>query len=83
MDRGEDRDLLSSGFFYGNNNRLHNKRLMSDDGGRKGEGEWVREEGDITPIQVCSVIQVSCSEDQDNGMFLSSEDPDDSAKIRA
>lgn len=73
MDRGEDRDLLSSGFFDGNNDRLHNKRLMANDSSRKGEGEWMREEGDITPFQVHSVIQVSCSEDQDNKMFLSSE----------
>lgn len=65
MDRGEDRELLSSGFFDGNNDRLHNKRLIANDSSRKRkrEGEWVREEGHITPIQVHSVIQVSCSED--------------------
>lgn len=51
MDTGEDRDLLSSGFFDGNNDRLHNKRLIANDSSRKREGEWVREEGDITPIQ--------------------------------
>lgn len=57
---------------------------MSDDGGRKGEGEWVREEGDVTPIQVCSGVQVSCSGDQDYHAFLSSEAPDQSAgEIRA
>lgn len=72
MDRGEDRDLLSSGFFDGNNDRLHNKRLMANNGSKR-EEEWVREEGDITPIQVHSLIQVSCSEDQDNKMFLPSE----------
>lgn len=33
----------------------------------------MREEGDITSIQVHSLIQVSCSEDQDNKMFLPSE----------
>lgn len=72
MDRGEDRDLLSSGFFDGNNDRLHNKRLIANDSSRKRGGEWVRAEGDITPIQAPSVIQVSCSEDQDNKMCLSS-----------
>lgn len=51
MDRGEDRDLLSSGFFDGNNDHLHNKRLIANDSSRKREREWAREEGDITPIQ--------------------------------
>lgn len=35
MDRGEDRDFLSSGFFDGNNDRLHNKRLMANNGSKR------------------------------------------------
>lgn len=31
MDRGEDRDLLSSGFFDGSHDHLYNKRLMAND----------------------------------------------------
>lgn len=65
MDRGEDRDLLSSGFFDSNSDCLHNKRLIANDSGRQRGGELVKEEGDITPIQVHSVIQVSCSQDGD------------------
>lgn len=38
MGRGEDRDLLSSGFFDGNNDRPHNKRLTANDSSRKREG---------------------------------------------
>lgn len=35
MGKGEDRDLLSSGFFDGNNDRLHNKRLMANNGSKR------------------------------------------------
>lgn len=77
MNRGEDRDLLSSGFFDGSHDRLYNKRLIANDSNKKREGERGREGGrDITSIQTHSAIQVSCSRDQDNKTCLSSEAPD-------
>lgn len=39
MDRGEDRDFLSSGFFDGSHDRLYNKRLIAIDSNRKRERE--------------------------------------------
>lgn len=39
MDRGEDRDLLSSGFFDGSHDRLYNKRKIGTDGEKKKAGE--------------------------------------------
>lgn len=39
MDRGEDRDLLSSGIFDGSHDRLYNKRLMANDSSRKRQRE--------------------------------------------
>lgn len=39
MDRGEDRDLLSSGVFDGSHHRLYNKRLMANDSKRKRDGK--------------------------------------------
>lgn len=39
MDRGEHRDLLSSGVFDGSRDRLYNKRLMAGDSSRKRERE--------------------------------------------
>lgn len=39
MDRGEDRDLLSSGFFDGSHDCLYNKRLIANDSNKKREGE--------------------------------------------
>lgn len=43
MDRGEDRDLLSSAVFDGSHDRLHNKRLMANDSKRKRDGKrWRR-----------------------------------------
>lgn len=47
MDRGEDRDLLSSGFFDGSHDRLYNKRLIANDSNKKREGERGREGGEI------------------------------------
>lgn len=35
MDRGEDRDFLSSGFFDGSHGCLYNKRLIANDSNRK------------------------------------------------
>ncbi len=43
MDRGEDRDLLSSGFFDGSHDHLYNKRLIANDSNRKRERERGRE----------------------------------------
>lgn len=74
MDRGGDRDLLSSGFFDGSHDHLYNKRLIANDSNKKREWERGREGGrDITSIQTHSAIQVSCSGDQDNKTCLSSE----------
>lgn len=39
MDRGEDRDLLSSGVFDGSHDRLYNKSLMGNDSKRKRDGK--------------------------------------------
>lgn len=71
MDRGEDRDFLSSGFFDGSHGCLYNKRLIANDSNRKKKGG-----GGITSIQMHSAIQVSCSGDQGNKTRLSSETPD-------
>lgn len=61
MDRGEDRDLLSSAVFDGSHDRLHNKRLMANDSKRKRDGKrWGRGRG-FTSIQALSAVQVSCS----------------------
>lgn len=68
MDRGEDRGLLSSGFFDGSHDHLYYKRMIANDSSRKRatERERVSEGGgDITSIQLHSAIQVSCSTDQD------------------
>lgn len=64
MDRGEDRDLLSSAVFDGSHDRLHNKRLMANDSKRKRDGKrWRRGRGGggFTSIQALSAVQVSCS----------------------
>lgn len=65
MDRGEERDLLSSVVFDGSHDRLCNKRLMANDskrkrGGKKWGGGWRRRWG-LTSIQTLSAVQVSCS----------------------
>lgn len=39
MDRGEERDLLSSGVFDGSHHRLYNKRVMANDSKRKRDGK--------------------------------------------
>lgn len=71
MDRGEDRDLLSSGFFDGSHDRLYNKRLMANDSYRKREREC---EGEIfLHSDAFRCIKVSCSANQDNKTSLSSE----------
>lgn len=47
MDRGGDRDLLSSGFFDGGHDHLYNKRMTANDSSRKTamERETVSEQG--------------------------------------
>lgn len=72
MDRGEDRDLLSSGFFDASHDRLDNKRHSQRQQQKEIEGEGGR---DITSIQMHSAVQVSCSADQHNKPRLSSESP--------
>lgn len=76
MDRGEDRDFLSSGFFDGSHGCLYNKRLIANDSNRKKVVVVVVGLGGVTSIQMHSAIQVSCSGDQDNKTHLSSETPD-------
>lgn len=52
MDRGEDRDLLSSAVFDGSHDRLHNKRLMANDSKRKRDGKrWGRGRGGSLPFR--------------------------------
>lgn len=46
MDRGEDRDLLSSGIFDGSPDHLYNKRLIANDSNRKRDRERGRERGE-------------------------------------
>lgn len=52
-DRGEDRDVLSSGFFDGSHGCLYNKRLIANDSNRKKKGG-----GGITSIQMHSVCHL-------------------------
>lgn len=47
MDRGEDRDLLSSGFFDGTHDRPYNKRIMANDSRRKRSRESERGRSDF------------------------------------